>query len=131
MTLKTMTPKTIEQERAHFAYEKIEEINRLQENKKKEYKQLVRGLASMILQNGLGQALAFLKAKGKKSKEDRHNILYDHINLWLKKYFKKGNNFDILKAIREETSSSYRLYTKETLAFMVWLKKFAEAELPD
>lgn len=124
-----MSLKTIEQERAHFAFSKIEEVKN---NINRDYKPLVRGFASKILLNGLGQALAFLKAKGKKNHSNHHEILYSHINLWLKKKFADTeNNFDILNKIRTEDSIKYRLYIKETLAFMVWLKKFAEAELPE
>lgn len=119
-----MSLKTIEQKRAEFAYNKIIEVKN---TGNKDYKSLARGFSSMILQNGLGQALAFLKAK----KKEHHLAIYNHINLWLKECFGKSNNFDILAAIRNETSSEYRLYTKETLAFLIWLRKFAEAELPE
>jgi len=127
-----MALKTLEQKRAGFAFEKINEV------KKKgnmDYKSLVRGFSSMILLNGLGQALAFLRAKGKNDENNHHNLLYQHINLWinlwLEKHLGESNDFDILRKICEEDSYKYRLYTKETLAFLVWLKKFAEAELPD
>ncbi len=124
-----MSLKTIEQERANYAYAKIEEVNKWQENKKKsEYRSYVRGFASMILQNGLGQALAFLRSKGKQDWNDPHNILYKHIDEWLNK---GSNKSDILERIRSEGSDKYRLYTKETLALLVWLRKFAEAELPE
>lgn len=121
-----MSLKTLEQQRAKFAYDKIKEVVNISNSK--DYKSLVRSFSSMILQNGLGQALAFLKAKGK----EHHNKLYEHINLWLKqKLAPNDNNFDILNKIINEDSTKYRLYTKETLAFLVWLKKFAEAELSD
>jgi len=115
--------KTMEQERAKFAYDKVIEV---QKSKNQVYLSLVRGFASMVLLNGLGQALAFLKAKGKQE----HILLYGHINLWMKeKYAPQESSFDILKKIREESSDKYRLYTRETLAFLVWMKKFSEAEL--
>lgn len=121
-----MPPKTIEQQRAKFAFDKICEV--IREKSKGDYKSLVRGFSSMILQNGLGQALAFLKAKGKQ----HHIALYNHINLWLKQKFAPNeNDFDILTKIMQEDSIKYRLYTKEALSFLVWLKKFAEAEIPD
>ncbi len=124
-----MALKTLEQERAAFAFSKIESVKQSSGNK--DYRSLVRGFSSMILLNGLGQALAFLKAKGKNKNDNHHEILYQHINLWLKEYFGIEEDFNILEKIRNEDSYQYRLYTKETLAFLVWLKKFAEAELPD
>jgi len=136
-----MALKTLEQKRAECAFNKISDIaakiKEYREKGKKEYeslenyKSLVRGFSSMILLNGLGQALAFLRAKGKDDWNNHHNLLYQHINLWLRKHLREGESFDILGKIREEDSYKYRLYTKETLAFLVWLKKFAEAELPD
>lgn len=123
-----MPLKTLEQERASFAYKCVIAIKN-DEKLKKEYKSLVRGFSSMILQNGLGQALAFLRAKG----GTHHKKLYEHINSWLKeKFADNNNNFDVLnEIINEEGSEKYILYTKETLSFLVWLKKFTEAELSD
>ncbi|MCX8082696.1 MAG: type III-B CRISPR module-associated protein Cmr5 [bacterium] len=113
--------KTIEQERAKFAFTKIQDVKN---KNNKEYKSLSRGFASMILQNGLGQSLAFLKAKGK----DHHLMLYEHINEWCKVKFKIS---DILESILNSDSSRYRLYTKEVLSLLIWIRKFAEAELED
>jgi CRISPR-associated protein Cmr5 len=112
--------RTRDQERAEFAYKKIREVKN-----NNNYKSLVRGFPTMILQNGLGQALAFLKAKG----EIHHLSLYNHINEWLGDH--ENNAFDILKEIISRDSFIYRLYTKETLLLLIWLKKFAEAEIED
>ncbi|MCM8816031.1 MAG: type III-B CRISPR module-associated protein Cmr5 [Candidatus Omnitrophica bacterium] len=118
-----MTLKTLEQKRAEFAFQKVNEVKK--EDKKGEYKSLVRGFPAMILQNGLGQALAFLRAKGEK----HHQWLYGQINEWLKVSNNGDENFDVLQNIMNRDSSIYRLYTKQTLAFLVWLRKFAEAEI--
>jgi len=124
-----MSLKTIEQERAKFAYDRVKEVKT--GNKESDYLSLVRGFASMILLNGLGQALAFLIAKGK-NKPNEYTSLYNHIQSWLKNKFSPDvDKFDILQEIREKDSYHYRLYTKEALAFMVWMKKFSEAELKD
>lgn len=127
-----MPLRTIEQDRAKFAYNCVTNIINCEDDQlKKKYKSLVRKFSSMILQNGLGQALAFLKAKGKEGNNE-HTLLYTHINLWLRNYFASNEaNFDILNKILNEDCNKYRLYTRETLSFLVWLKKFAEAELSD
>lgn len=125
-----MPIKTLQQERAKFAYDCVFKIKQQNNGElKKEYKSLVRKFSSMILQNGLGQALAFLKAKG----ESHHQSLYNHINSWLRsKFAPNDGSFDVLlRIINENASVEYRLYTKETLSFLTWLKKFAEAELED
>ena len=127
-----MSLKTIEQERAEFSYGKIIAVTEKNEELQKKYKSLVRGFGPMVLLNGLGQALAFLKAKGKKDLNEVHNLFYTHLNEWLKKKFAPGkSDFDILDRIREEDSSTYRFYTQATLALLTWHKKFAEAELKD
>ncbi len=120
-----MSIKTIEQQRAHSAYIDIKEV--ISKNYESDYRSLVRGFASMILKNGLGQSLAFLKAK----KEEHHNKLYEHLNKWIKVHFNMQNNFDLLTDIREGSSYKYRLYSKEILYFLIWLRKFAEAELKE
>jgi CRISPR-associated protein Cmr5 len=85
----------------------------------------------MILQNGFGQALAFLRAKGKQNWQDPYNILYKQINEWLLEVNKGEQNFDVLEKIRNGNNDTYRLYTKESLAILIWFRKFAEAELSE
>jgi CRISPR-associated protein Cmr5 len=93
------------------------------------YGSTVRKLPSYILTNGLGQTLAFLKAKGKGEPGDEHEILYQHLAEWLKRQL--NINGDLLGwLVSEATSQQYRLATMEALALLQWLKRFAEAELP-
>jgi len=93
------------------------------------YGSTVRKLPSYILTNGLGQTMAFLKAKGKGEPGDEHEILYQHLANWLKKQLKV--NGDLLDwIVNTANSQQYRLATMEALALLQWLKRFAEAELP-
>lgn len=96
---------------------------------KGKYGSVVRRLPSYILTNGLGQTLAFLKAKGKGEPGDEHEILYQHLANWLKKQLKVSS--DLLDwIVSTANSQQYRLATMEALALLQWLKRFAEAELP-
>ena len=96
---------------------------------KEKYGSVVRKLPSYILTNGLGQTLAFLKAKGKGEPGNEHEILYQHIEEWLQRQLGINNNLlDWL--VNTATSQQYRLATMEALALLQWLKRFAEAELP-
>lgn len=98
-------------------------------NWKREYGSLARKVPSLILTNGLGQTLAFLKAKGKNNPSDEHEVLYQHITEWLKQQLKL--NGDLLEwIVNSANSQQYRLATMEALAFLQWLKRFAEAVLP-
>jgi len=96
---------------------------------KSKYGSLVRKLPSYILTNGLGQTLAFLKAKGKGEPGNEHEVLYQHLEGWLQRQLGiNGNLLDWL--VNKATSQQYRLATMEALALLQWLKRFAEAELP-
>ena len=58
--------KSIAQIRAQYALSKVDEIrSNYNELNNKNYKSFVAGCPTMILQNGLGQALAFWAAKSK------------------------------------------------------------------
>lgn len=96
---------------------------------KGKYGSVVRKLPSYIMTNGLGQTLAFLKAKGKGEPGNEHEILYQHLASWLKR--RLDINGDLLDwVVNTATSQQYRMATMEALALLQWLKRFAEAELP-
>jgi len=93
------------------------------------YGSVVRKLPSYILTNGLGQTLAFLKAKGKGEPGNEHEVLYRHLTDWVGR--KVNADGDLLSwLVNTATSQQYRLATMEALALLQWLKRFAEAELP-
>ncbi|MEM4555091.1 MAG: type III-B CRISPR module-associated protein Cmr5 [Candidatus Anstonellaceae archaeon] len=98
-------------------------------NWKREYGSLARKVPSLILTNGLGQTLAFLKAKGKGDPSDEHEVFYQHISNWLKQRLRLED--DLLEwIVNSANSQQYRIATMEALVFLQWLKRFAEAILP-
>lgn len=99
------------------------------ENFKGKYGTLARKAPSLITSMGLGQTLAFLRAKGKNVGWDEHTILGRHISSWV--VGQLGKSGDLLDIVRQESSEVYRQATSEAIAFLVWLKRFAEAELPE
>jgi CRISPR-associated protein Cmr5 len=90
------------------------------------YRALVRSAATDILTNGLGQTLAFLLAKAKGKKDNEHWQLYAHLSAWIKE-----SNTDLLQYLVGKDSEVYRQTTVEVMAYLNWLKRFAEAELPE
>jgi len=119
--------RTIEQERANYAWQCVNEVK--DESFAGDYRTIAVKTPSLILTNGLGQTLAFLKAKGKGDPSDEHEVLYQHMSNWLKQQLKL--NDDLLRwIVSKATSQQYRLATMEALAFLQWLKRFAEAILP-
>ncbi len=134
--------RTIDQERAQSAWEAVRKVSQQKQEIRDKYRSLVRGFAADVMTHGLGQALAFLRAKSggsrKKGKDANaaHDMLYWHISKWVTKQMRWKNYTDeknggLLHAIIAEecTSADYRRATTETLAYVEWLKRFAEAEL--
>lgn len=116
--------RTLEQQRAKKAWECVQEAKA--QNWAGEYRTIAVKTPSLILTNGLGQTLAFLC-----SKPDRPHFqaLYRHLNEWLGGQLKL--NGDLLEwIINNANSQEYRHATAELLAFLQWLKRFAEAYLP-
>ena len=133
--------RSLEQERAKYTWECIQKVkgNIKLEDK---YKSYVKSASSYIQINGLGNTLAFYKSKFKADLEKKgenglsadkkaYYVLYNHIDEWFKKYFRK--NEDILNWIISEKTSSIDVFqvTKEIIALLNWMKRFAEAELRD
>lgn len=118
---------TLQQKRATDAYNKVEQIKALGDEKlKKEYGSLVRGLPAMILTDGLGQALAFLKAKAKGEANSPHHHAYTHLSTWVTSWAGHGGA-DFLELVLARSTNEYRQYTNEALAYLHWLKRFVEA----
>lgn len=117
----------LQQRRAANAYNRVYEIKSLRDEKiKKEYGSLVRGLPAMILTDGLGQALAFLLAKAK-GETNAHSYAYNHLSSWVCAWARQDPNTDLLQLVLARSTSEYRQYTNEALAYLHWLKRFVEA----
>lgn len=126
-------PRTLEQQRATRAWECVDEVTSKSQDFKKKYGSLARKVPTLILTNGLGQTLAFLKAKGKNHPADEHTVLFRHLSRWVLSQVAPSSpatNGDLLQWVLQNDSASYRRATVEALAFLTWLKRFAEAELP-
>jgi len=121
----------IDQKRAEFAYECAQRAKEL--NKAKEYKAYVKKLPMMIKTNGLGATLAFVKSKISNDNTKAgyaYKQLYEDITSWLK--FDEKNlialseEADLVQEIVKSESPVYRALTVEILAFLNWLRRFAE-----
>ena len=119
---------------------KKEEYEKLKDKEKKvvdKYKDLLknyrsysRRLPSMILSNGLGQTLAFVHEK-KKGEKNAYAILYNQLTAYMKSNSSiripmPSNGCDLLKWVISCKSEDYRYITQELLAFLNWLRRFAE-----
>lgn len=135
--------RSLEQERAKAAWDKISDVRNKQLQEKdhfgKEYGSLAKSAPTDIQTNGLGQTLAFWRAKGYEKGQPKHNgnnahyQLLVHLSSWLREQLKLPISQDaesVLNWIVEKaTTEEYRRATAEAIAFLSWIKRFAEAEL--
>lgn len=122
--------RNLERERAQFAWERVEKIKD-KADLLKEYASLAKSAPADIMSNGLGQTLAFWRAKSKDNKEKGHPKLLQHVTDWLTDERHRFNNKDreiINWIISLDDMNQYRRATSEAIAFLIWIKRFAEAE---
>ncbi len=120
----------LEKGRAEFAYKCVKNaVNNLDDKKKKEYRSYTRKIPQMILSNGLGQTLAFVYAK--KEEGNAYDLIYKQLTDYLKsesttRIRMPENKNELSEWVISLDSYNYRYVTEEVLAFLNWLKKFAE-----
>lgn len=119
---------TKEQQRAKAAWEAVSEIKSKSKETKEGYSTQAKNFPMMTMTNGLGQSLAFLRAKGK---AEHNKAFYQHVSAWVTKEIFNVSDEKLLERLLDSDSNFYRRATTEALAFAVWLKRFAEAELDD
>ncbi len=117
---------TLQQKRAAHAWACVERVSTKPDDFRKKYGSQVRGLPSLIQSNGLGQTLAFLLAKDKNEKNTHYRAVYDHVSTWVQQEL--GVQGDFLEWLLQQSSTDYRRAAAEVLAYLSWLKRFAEAK---
>lgn len=129
-----------EQERAKAAWACVDNVRKNGRNKDGEsfadkYGSLAQSAPADLQMNGLGQTLAFWRAKGyekgnPKKGDNEHAHLLADVSKWVGKQIKGDENLELLEwIIKEANTNDYRQATAEAMAFLQWLKRFAEAEL--
>jgi len=130
MSIPQTRQRTLEQQRAASAWQCVEAVKRT--DFASEYGQLAREVASLVQMHGLGQTLAFLMSKRPKKPEEvnAHLQLARDLSRWVSQQL-LGTARDDLRdwIVQTATVAEYRRATLEALAFLTWLKRFAEAEL--
>ena len=122
------TRQTVEQGRARRAMECITEAKAAKDKWGKDYGSLARRAPADIQSSGLGQTLAFWKSK---PKNQENMMLYNHVSKWVCERIVDWKDKDLLTQLTDPntTTADYRRATAEAQAFLIWLKRFAEAEL--
>lgn len=128
------TPKGIEQGRAMYAFNAVQDVNEGSQKLKESYKSAAKKLPVLIKTNGLGQSLAFVQSKrGKKGKKNGYDELYKQIGNWLRtdaanQLVPQG---ELVKEIIGLKSPTYRQVTIETLALLNWMRRFVDGLMPN
>lgn len=120
----------LEQQRAAAAWECVAAVRNA--SYAAEYGQLAREAASLVQMHGLGQTLAFLVSKRPKRQGEvnAHSVLARDLSRWVSRQLLGDAQDDLREWIVSRASvAEYRRATLEALAFLTWLKRFAEAEL--
>ena len=127
--------KGIEEGRAIFAYNCVKDVyNNSSKKIAKEYKSYAKKVPTMIQNNGLGPALAFVYSKGNgKEKEEEeyknaYSILYKDIGTRLKseEVGLLDKDKDLIESILEMDTVSYREVSIEVLSLFSWLRRFVD-----
>ncbi len=109
---------TLEQERAAYAWEHVQGCSR-------DYMNLTKGAPSLIMNNGLMQALAFYASKEK----PQHQALNQHLLGWLNRrgLVPTATFAETMESLHQADSADYRRATEEAMALLKWIRQFAAA----
>jgi len=132
----TQVTLTREQQRAQHALQCVNQVQTKAKKFRDEYKSYAESLPANIVMNGLGQACAMLlaQAKGKLADQDAHRQLYEHLQDWLRGPEQAAvypKDQDLVKAVINHGQGEYVRAQFESLAYLNWLKKFAQAYLTE
>jgi CRISPR-associated protein Cmr5 len=123
-----MSGKTIEQERAKFALGFVND--KTKDKDREDYKTLIKRLPAMVLNNGIGQALAFLLAKAETDQNKPSYKLFGALKEWLRTQNVYTGD-DLMDALTKGTRAQYMQARHETLKLLTWMTKFADAYLAE
>jgi|HubBroStandDraft_1064217.scaffolds.fasta_scaffold361139_2 CRISPR-associated protein Cmr5 len=121
---------TLDQRRARHAWERVEEQDRGEKERAKEYAREARKLPTRIMASGLGQALVFLHAKAKDKKRGLASLLKDLTDWVIGQRLGERAKVkeSLLESVVQGDSAFLRRATDETLAYLQWLNRFAEGK---
>ncbi|NLF69583.1 MAG: type III-B CRISPR module-associated protein Cmr5 [Candidatus Anammoximicrobium sp.] len=133
MNATTQPKPTLDQRRARHAWQAVHDtkqhIGCHQKQDEKKFGVNARKLPVRIMASGLGQALAFLKAK-----DSAPGLLIEIADWVLDKRANPDSNREkpkddaLLQSVITSDSDFLRAATEEVLAYLQWLVRFAEAE---
>lgn len=119
--------KITDMRRAKSAWDNVKEIKAKSKEERKKYASRAKDIGALIMTTGLGAALAFLRAKATRN-DQMPERLYQQISKWVVSELGGTASDDLLILLTERDTLYYRRATTETLAYIIWLKRFVEGE---
>lgn len=129
----TELPHTLDQRRATYALATVQKHRNAAAAAR--YATLARGIATMVLQNGLGQALAYLLADAE-GKPSPALELYNELQAWLcgpvdaehpERVYSRA---DLIAELMAGSRADYQRAQRHALNLLAWMRKFVDAYLP-
>lgn len=130
--------RTLAQERSEFVLQKLTALH-LKKLEMEEFGKFLAGVPAKVLQNGFGQTLAFLQAKGKikeqaneQAKETKNYVrAFDLMAQWLlhRGILTQAAASQALQALSTMDQQQYLYAQEEALAVLEWAKRYAGAGL--
>lgn len=117
---------TLSQQRSAKALDLLKRIHERGDDST-EFTQFCKSFPTMILQNGLGQALAFIRAKAAKDNGMRYQTMYTTLNAWLAHMNLVTN--DVMGEIQHMDARKYMEIQTESLRFLEWIKRYETAQV--
>lgn len=107
--------------RAKKAFDQVASVSNLDK-----YKINIRKMPMMIQVNGLAQTVSFYRTK-----EAAHKEILQHLYEYLleEKLIEANNNKDLVEVVVNLDSKDYRIVTSEIMAYLQWLKRFADGRI--
>ncbi|MBA4417608.1 MAG: type III-B CRISPR module-associated protein Cmr5 [Syntrophus sp. (in: bacteria)] len=111
---------TLSQQRAARSLELLDKIKEKGRDREP-FSQFCKSFPTMVLKNGLGQSLAFIKSKPDKKYEN----MYATLNAWLIKMGLVAE--DTFREIHTMDSRKYMQTQTEAIRFLEWIKRYENA----
>jgi CRISPR-associated protein Cmr5 len=112
---------TLDQRRARHAWEVIQQVLKEPESARKDFGTQAKKLPARVMAAGLGQALAFLEAK------DKTPALLEALADWIHQRRPAAGDRRLVVRVIEGDADFLRYATAESLAYLQWLVRFADA----
>lgn len=112
---------TRSQRNASTAFKQVAEVHRQGEAASTKYGSMAHKLPVLIRTAGLAQALEFVESRG----DDSQKLLLDHLAVAVG----AGNRAEYLRRSRDYELGQYVILTQESLAALLWYKRFVQSVL--